>query len=100
MDIDSAVQSIVSEKLKNIFGECSNTNSPKGKRLLSERADDSDTDCEDDNPQPKQKKTKPQKQAMEPKTDYATQVVILEGVDERVKKHPSCRRRSLNQSQM
>ena len=91
MDIDSAVESIVSEKIKSIFGECSsssNVKGVKGKRLLSERVDDSDSDSEDENPPPSQKKTKTQKLPAEPKTDYATQVVILEGIDEKLKKHP------------
>ena len=88
LDIDSAVESIVSEKIKNIFGECSSMSNTKGKRLLSERVDESESESDDENPPPKQKKTKTQKPPAEPKTDYATQVVILEGIDEKVKKHP------------
>ena len=90
IDIDSAVQSLVNEKIKDIFGECSNSNSPRGKRLASERAvDDSDSEC-DEFPPLKQTKTKlPKHTSTETKTDYATQVVILVGVDDKVKKHPS-----------
>ena len=46
IDIDSAVQSIVNEKLKDILGECSSPKSPRGKRLASERIDESDSEHE------------------------------------------------------
>ena len=107
IDIDAAVQSIVNEKLKDILGECSySAPSPsvsRSKRLLSER--DIDSGSDDEFPLPKQTKSTKQTnkstkrpalaQTSEPnrppesKPDYARQVIILEGIDDGLKKHPS-----------
>ena len=84
LDIDSAVSSMVNEKLKDLFGECSSS-LPRGKRLTSERDDDSDSDVEMAPPPKVVKKT----DSNEKDTQYASQVVILEGVNPELKKHPS-----------
>ena len=96
IDIDSAVNSLVNEKLKSMFGECSSsiTNGPRAKRLSSERGEESDSEDEELPPPPKQPKptqptTQTKRPSLETKPDYATQVIILEGIDEGLKKHPS-----------
>ena len=85
IDIDAAVAQLVNDKLKGLF----NGNSPKKqmKRLNSQR-DDSD-DSEDENPpQKSQKTTTGNCSTPEKPTEYATQVVIITGIDENLKKHP------------
>ena len=89
IDIDSAVESIVNEKLKDLLGECSHPASPRGKRLASERQDDSESEVEDFPPPKHSKQTKTPKKSFPQKTEYASQVVILEGIDDALKKHPT-----------
>ena len=84
-DLDSAVTSLVRDKMKDLLGESSK--GCRGKRLSSQRDEDSDTEWEDDTPPPKMQKQKQTK--IESAPEYATQVVILEGVDDDVKKHPT-----------
>ena len=88
LDLNSAVQSLVNDKLKDILGECS-TDARRMKRLSSERDEDSESDM-DDTPAPKQQKqSKPAATTTAAATEYATQVVILEGVDAEIKNHPT-----------
>ena len=85
IDIDQAVSSIVNDRLKDLLGASVNSpSSVRGKRLSSERDDDDDEDVTPPQKQPKQTPLTPAG-----KPDYASQVVILENVDESIKKHPS-----------
>ena len=107
IDINAAVTSMVTEKLKDILGESSGLN----KRRTSEIESDDEFSEVDQRPPPKQPKSSeasnssseasnasskasnpPSKVSNASSTatpDYATQVVILEGIDAEVKKHPS-----------
>ena len=96
LDLDTAVRSILKEKLGDLFGETRNVGI-HSKRLLSER-EDSDSEC-DESPPPSKRKantethtsTASTSKASAPTTtkQYASQVVILEGVNPSIKKHPT-----------
>ena len=93
IDLDAAVSSILKDKLSDIFGETSSTraasNDVRAKRLSSERETDSESECDEVIPPPKRKPSTTAPTTSVPKqTDYSTQVVILEGVDPIIKKHP------------
>ena len=71
-----------------MFGETSTDRTPS-KRPNSEREqeeEESDTDTEDPRPSKIQRKMPSTPEVT--KKEYATQVVILEGVDQELKKHP------------
>lgn len=84
IDLGSAITSLVNDKMKDLLGETS-TNGPRGKRLSSERDEEGESDG-DEPPPLKLSKPATSSQAT---PDYATQVVILVGVDDGVKKHPT-----------
>ena len=87
IDIDAAVAQLVNDKLKGLLSG----SSPKNhlKRLNSQR-DDSDDSENEDPPQKSQKTTSSagNDSCANKSTEYATQVVILTGIDENLKKHP------------
>ena len=92
IDINAAVTSMVNDKIKHMFGESSGASQARNKRLNSER-DSDDDDFSDSNGPPPPKQPKPTGDATTSSSnatpDYATQVVILEGIDPEVKKHPA-----------
>ena len=88
IDFNSAVSSLVNDKFKEMFGETSNDKT-RSKRLNSEREmEEEEEETDNDDPPPSKVQKKMPSAPDTTQKDYATQVVILEGVNPELKKHP------------